>query len=98
MSTPLQKVFGVDEKGRPTLPNSRRQLLIGGIVCLLIWPGTGLMLLLTDQLRPEMRIYAVLSPLLIVTALGIYVIGQAAIATRERPKFTKKTAERKQRT
>lgn len=95
-----RKLFGVHEKGWPTFPNTRRQLLIGGLVCLVIWPGSGLLLLWTGQLRGDMEIYSILSPLLLLTVLGTYFLGQGIVSTRERPHFVRKAKkhmpERKQ--
>lgn len=98
MSKLHRKLFGVTDKGWPSMPNSRKQLLVGGIICILIWPGIGLTLLAPDQLSQDMQIYAVVSPFLLVTVLGIYFMGQATFASRERPQFTTKTSERKRRT
>lgn len=81
----LRSLFGVNASGKSVLGNTRRQLIIGGIVCLLIWPGLGLVLLASGALQPEQRIYAFLSPFLVVTGLGIYLLGQSVFIS---PKAT----------
>ena len=87
MKQRLQAIFGVDKNGRPTFPNSRRQLLIAGLVCLAIWPGIGLALIAADQLDTSEYMYLIVNPFLVVTLLGAYVIGQALLADNERAKF-----------
>ena len=95
MKSRLRTLFGVDKKRKAALPNSSRQLAVGGILCLLIWPGIGLVLLATDALRPGERIYAILSPWLLVTLLGIYLIGQSFFARDRKPR--KRTYNRNQK-
>lgn len=89
MRNVLRRLFGVDAKGRPRLPNSRRQILIGGLLCLAIWPGIAILLLLAGELDASESGYILLSPWILLTVLGLYLIGQATVATDERPRFTK---------
>ena len=91
----LQKVFGVERDGWPSLPNTRIQLVTAGMICLALWPGVWALLIATDQLDPSERGVSLLSPFLLVSVLGIYLIGQALVSTRERRQFTKKTPGRK---
>lgn len=90
-----EKLFGVEEKGWPSFPNTRKQLLIGGLACLAIWPGIGLVLLMADQIGSGQRAFILLNPMSLIALLGIYLIGQSVFSRKERPKYTKKTAERK---
>lgn len=78
------------------MPNSRRQVLIGGLVCLAIWPGIGIVLLLIGELRPDEAWWLIVSPWIVVTLLGVYLCGQAVLAEREWPRF-EKIAREKQR-
>lgn len=87
MKKRLQKLFGVDQKGRPSLPNSRRQLFIGGAICLAIWPGIAVLLQLSGQLDPGEEAWVFLSPWLLVTLLGVYLVGQAGLAECDWPRF-----------
>lgn len=89
----LQRLFGVDAQGRPTMPNSRRQLVIAGLICLAIWPGIGLLLLAAGSLEGQ-ELYAVVSPWLIVTAIGVYFLGMAVFSTKERARFQQKLKKR----
>lgn len=89
----LQRLFGVDGQGRPTMPNSRRQLALSGLICLAIWPGTGLVLLLTGALDSR-GLTVVVSPWLIVTAIGVYFLGMALFSTKERAQFQQKLKKR----
>ena len=89
MRTLLHRLFGVDSKGRPGLPNSRRQILIGGLVCLGIWPGIAVLLLAIGELDAAESGYVFVSPWIFVTLLGLYLIGQALVATEEWPRFKK---------
>lgn len=82
-------MFGVNHSGRPSMPNSRRQLAIGGGICLAIWPGMGLLLLAAGQLDRSEYIFSIVSPGLLITALGVYLLGQSILADREHPRFQK---------
>lgn len=75
------------------MPNSRRQLVIAGLVCLAIWPGIGLLLLAAGSLEGQ-ELYAVVSPWLIVTAIGVYFLGMAVFSTKERARFQQKLKKR----
>ena len=89
MRTLLRRLFGIDAKGRPGLPNSRRQILVGGLLCLGIWPGIALVMLAFGEISASKSLYIIVSPWIFVTLLGLYLVGQALVATDEWPRFKK---------
>ena len=91
----MRKAFGVDEKGRPGMPNSRKQILIGGLVCFAIWPGVGVLLWLAGWYVDTELIYILITPWWLITFLGIVFTGQALLSTKERPKYEKIAREKR---
>ncbi len=79
----VRRAIGIDSKGRPPLPNSRLQLLIGGIVCFAFHPGVLVVAISTGIVRKSsnQEIYLILNPWVIVTILGIWLVLLAALSS-----------------
>ncbi|HET7629924.1 MAG TPA: hypothetical protein VFK03_00980 [Candidatus Saccharimonadales bacterium] len=88
----IRTIFQIDNKGRMPLYNSRRQVLIGG----LIFP-VGFALILIGELATGtyVRWWEALLILFNPLALfGWWLVGQSVFAEREWPKFEKKARKK----
>lgn len=80
---------------RPYPYGTKRKHLIGGIVCLAIWPGIGVLELLLGIMDSSETWFLVVSPWIVVTVVGISLLMTAATITEtsERQKTRSKDKE-----
>ena len=92
----VRRVVGFDAYCTPPLPYTRKQLLIGGLVCLALHPGVALAAMSTrlGMVTKGDEVFIIINPWMIVTLLGIWLLLLAALSTQDRLNY-KGTRKRK---
>lgn len=89
----IKKLFLIDKKGRISIGVSRRDVLIGGVVCLAVWPGMGLIELALGLLKTSQLYWLYVSPWVLMALLGVWLLGMALFAHGERMEFIKQSVK-----
>lgn len=74
--------------------SSRRLVLAGGIICLVVWPGAGLAEAAFGLLKPTQFFWLYASPWVVVGLFGLWLIGMSVFAGRENSEYVHETIKK----